>query len=343
MAPPPGAASSANISSDGNLKCYIPKRCVARFGNNKNGIHRIRLFPKTGHLLLSAGLDGVCQVWSIPLDQDKQQQQPRLMRTYKGHSAACRDAQFNLSGSQFVSASFDRYLRLWDTESGEVKQTFGNGKVPYCIQFYPRDDNYFVVGCSDNRIVTYHTETGELTQEYNHHLAPVNAIVFITYDGEDGAQSNEPVKMVTSSDDKKILVWEWDIGVPIKYISDPTMHSMPCLSMHPSGQFICGQSLDNTICCIQTSPKIRVSHNKKFSGHIIAGYACEVAFSPDGRFVLSGDGSGSLFIWDWKRHKIMQKYRAHESGKPTIGTVWHPFQTSTVFTCSWDGVIKMWR
>jgi hypothetical protein len=42
-----------------------------------------------------------------------------------------------------------------------------------------------------------------------------------------------------------VLVWEWDIGVPIKYISDPTMHAMPCLVMHPSHQFFIGQSLDN--------------------------------------------------------------------------------------------------
>ena len=330
MAPPPGLASASSISVDDAVRSHMPKKCVARFGErNKQGIHRIRLYPGTGHLLLSAGLDGKCKVWSV--------EKRTVVRTYCGHSAAVRDVQFNLTGSHFVSASFDRFLRLWDTESGESVQTFGNGKVPYCIQFYPRDDSYFVVGCSDNRIVTYHTKTGELTQEYNHHLAPVNAILFVESD------KNEPVVMVSSSDDKKILVWEWDIGVPVKYISDPTMHSMPCMSMHPSGQFICGQSLDNTICCIQTTPKIKLLHNKKFSGHIVSGYACEMTFSPDGRFVVSGDGTGALFIWDWKRHKILQKYRAHEPGKPTICAVWHPIEPSTLFTCSWDGYIKVWQ
>ncbi|KAL7569244.1 hypothetical protein ACA910_016797 [Epithemia clementina (nom. ined.)] len=330
IAPPPGLTAAANNNTDDNVKSHVPKKCVARFAEkNQQGVHRIRLFPGTGHLLLSAGLDGSCKVWSV--------EQRKVMRTYKGHSAGVRDMQFNLSGSQFVSASFDRFLRLWDTESGDVVQTFSNGKVPYCVQFYPRDDSYFVVGCSDNRIVTYHTKTGELTQEYNHHLAPVNAILFVE------SEKNEPVVMVSSSDDKKILVWEWDIGVPIKYISDPTMHSMPCMAMHPTGQYFCGQSLDNTICCVQTTPKIKILHNKKFSGHIVSGYACELTFSPDGRFVVSGDGTGALFIWDWKRHKILQKFRAHEPGKPTIGVVWHPIEPSTLFTCSWDGYIKVWQ
>ena len=323
IAAPPGS-KSANPPE----KCRIPKKCVAKLGKSTMGIHRIRLFPGTGHLLLSGGLDGTCQVWSVPKRQ--------LMRSYKGHNAAVRDMQFNHSGQRFVSASFDRHLRLWDTESGNVAQTFGNGKVPYCVQFYPRDDAFFVVGCSDNRIVCYHTETGELTQEYNHHLGPVNSICFVDSAG------GEPVKMVTSSDDKKILVWEWDIGVPIKYLSDPTMQSIPCLSMHPSLQYICGQSLDNTICCMQTSPKIKISHKKKFSGHIVAGYACEVGFSPDnGRFLLSGDGNGALFIWDFKLHKILQKFRAHD--KPAMSVAWHPLEPSTVFTCSWDGTIKVWE
>lgn len=42
--------------------------------------------------------------------------------------------------------------------------------------------------------------------------------------------------MVTTSDDKSLRVWEWDIPVDIKYIADPAMHSMPSVAVHPSGQ-----------------------------------------------------------------------------------------------------------
>lgn len=328
MVPPAGmgsiAASKEPLEMD-HHKCYVPKKCVHRFTGHNKGVQRIRLFPRTGHLLLSAGLDGKCKVWSIP--------QRQVMRTYEGHSAAVRDVQFNHDGTKFVSASFDRFLRLWDTESGKVLQTFGNKKVPYCVEFYPHDDNYFVVGCSDNKIVTYDATTGEITQEYNHHLGPVNSIVFVESNG---------TKMVTSGDDKKILVWEWDIGVPIKYISDPTMHSMPSMAMHPSLQFIVAQSLDNTICVLQAGNRFALQRKKKFSGHQVAGYACEPAVSPDGQYLMSGDGRGKLCFWDWKRHKILQKFKAHDNG-PAIACVWHPIDPSVVFSCGWDGVIKMWQ
>jgi len=259
--------------------------------------------------------------------------QKKVMRTYEGHSAAVRDVQFNNDGSKFVSCSFDRFLRLWDVESGKVLGTYTNRRVPYVVKFYPKDDNFFVVGCSDNKLVTHDATTGEITQEYDHHLAPVNTIAFVEDKG---------TKMITSSDDKKVLVWEWDIGVPIKYISDPTMHSMPAVSMHPSQRFFLFQSLDNRICVYQAGDRFALQRKKKFDGHNVAGYACEIGCSPDGRFICSGDSSGALFFWEFKRGKVLQKYRAHDKG-PSIGCVWHPVEASTVFSCGWDGVIKMWQ
>lgn len=327
IAPPAGLGA---VVAEGDLgldhhKCFVPKKCVFRLTGNSKGVQRIRLFPRTGHLILSAGLDGKCKVWSLETKQ--------VMRTYNGHSAAVRDVQFNLDGTKFLSASFDRYIRLWETETGNVLQTFSNQKVPYVVKFYPNDDNFFVVGCSDNKILCYDSTTADITQEYNHHLAPVNSIVFVESHG---------TKMISSSDDKKILVWEWDIGVPIKYISDPTMHAIPVMVLHPSKQYIAGQSLDNNIVVLETAEKFKMLQKKKFSGHIVSGYACEMSFSPDGQFMASGDGNGALFVWDWKRHKILQKFRAHTSG-PAICCQWHPLEPSTLVSCGWDGVIKIWK
>jgi pre-mRNA-processing factor 17 len=316
---------SAEFGDLEHHKCYVPKKCVAKFTGHNKGVHRIRLFPGTGHLLLSGGLDGKCKVWSVA--------GKNVMRTYIGHSAAVRDVQFNNDGTKFLSCSFDRFIRLWNTETGAVEGTYTNRRVPYVVKFYPLDDSIFVAGCSDNKIVAYDSKSGEITQEYNHHLAPVNTITFVEDRG---------MKMITSSDDKKVLIWEWDIGVPIKYISDPTMHSMPVITLHPSGSYFVGQSLDNQIAVYQGRDKFAVQRKKKFTGHQVSGYACDIAISPDGQFMCSGDGNGKLFVWEWKRGKLLQKYRAHDKG-PTIGCVWHPVLPSTVFTCGWDSVIKMWQ
>jgi WD40 repeat protein len=79
--------------------------------------------------------------------------------------------------------------------------------------------------------------TGEAVQEYNYHLGPVNTVTFI----DEGRQ------FVSTSDDKTIRVWEFGIPVQIKYIADPSMHSMPAVAMHPSHNYLLMQSLDNQV------------------------------------------------------------------------------------------------
>jgi pre-mRNA-processing factor 17 len=321
----PAGAGTAEPGNVDDHPCFVPKKCVARLTGHTKGVHRIRFHPGTGHLLLSAGLEGKCKVWNVATR--------RVMRTYHGHTAAVRDVRFSDDGSTFLSASFDRFVRLWDTASGKVLGTYTNRRVPYVVRFYPHDNGTFVAGCSDNKVVAYDSGTGEITQEYNHHLAPVNTINFVEDQG---------TKMITSSDDKKILIWEWDIGVPVKYISDPTMHSIPVITLHPGGSYFAGQSLDNQIVVYQARERFAQQKKKKFTGHNVAGYACDLAISPDGRFLASGDGDGRLHFWDWRRGRPLQKYRAHDDG-PAIACAWHPVEPAMVATCGWDGIIKVWQ
>ena len=47
--------------------------------------------------------------------------QRRLLRTFNGHKQAVRDACFNNGGDKFLSAAYDRYIKLWDTETGKER------------------------------------------------------------------------------------------------------------------------------------------------------------------------------------------------------------------------------
>ena len=55
----------------------------------------------------------------------------RCIRTYIGHKQAVRDVTFNNSGTEFLSCAYDRYCKLWDTETGMyVQRKVRIGTIP---------------------------------------------------------------------------------------------------------------------------------------------------------------------------------------------------------------------
>lgn len=309
---------------DGEHQVFLPKRCVHKWAGHTKGVQAIELFPKYGHLLLSGSLDHTVRIWDVYNER-------KCKRVYEGHTGAVRAIHFSNDGRQFLSAGFDRFLQLWDTETGQSIKSFTNRRVPYCVKFYPEDNSQFVIGDSNNMVVQFDARSGEVVQEYNHHLQAVNSVTFV----------DDNKRFVSTSDDKKILIWEWGIPVPIKYISEPSMHSMPAVTLHPSGAFFAGQSLNNQIDVYAARDKFKLQRKKVFKGHANAGYACQIGFSPNGQYVMSGDADGRLVFWDWKSTKLYKKLRAHDRG-PCMGAVWHPLEPSKVVSCGWDGLIKYW-
>ncbi|KAJ8610013.1 hypothetical protein CTAYLR_006636 [Chrysophaeum taylorii] len=329
---PPGLRHRVGDEHD----CFIPKKCIHTFTGHSKGVQAVRLLPGTGHLALSASMDGTCKIWDLYGDR-------RARRTYSGHAEAVRDANFSRDGSRFASTGFDRFVRVWDTETGACLNTLApNRKMCFCVDFYPRDDHVLLAGASDNRIYQWDLRAAvhddddkgggdaKIVQEYNHHLQPVNSVTFI----------DDDARFVSTSDDKKIFIWEYNIPVPMKYISEPHMNAVPVVEVHPSTQFWCGQSLDNQIVTYQARDKMKQLRKKNFRGHLCSGYAIGLAFSPNGRFLASGDAEGRVFVWDFKSTRSLRKWHAHDAA--CVGVQWHPIEPSWLVTCGWDGLIKLW-
>lgn len=80
--------------------------------------HLERLYVRnvTVSQLLTAtdvGLDGRVKIWDAVGSY-------KCMRTYLGHSKGVKDINFTNDGRKFVSVGYDRNIRLWDTETGQV-------------------------------------------------------------------------------------------------------------------------------------------------------------------------------------------------------------------------------
>jgi pre-mRNA-processing factor 17 len=70
----------------------------------------------------------------------------------------------------------------------------------------------------------------------------------------------------------------------MKYIADPTMHSMPAVTLAPNLKWLGCQSMDNKIVIYSALNRFKLNRKKTFKGHMVAGYACGLDFSPEMRY-----------------------------------------------------------
>lgn len=310
----------------GSITNYIPKKQIHAWKDHAKAVTALRFFPSSGHLLLSGSADTTIKIWDVFHDRE-------LLRTYSGHSKAVSDLSFNSTGSQFISSSYDRMIKLWDTEKGVCISKFTTGKTPHVIRFYPGEEHSheFLAGMSDKKIVQFDTRSPrEPVQEYDHHLAAINTITFV----------DQNRRFMTTSDDKSLRAWDYNIPVPIKYIAEPDMYPMTRAALHPNGKYVAYQSSDNQILVYGANEKFRQNRKKSYRGHNNAGLGIDLDFSPDGQFLTSGDSGGYVCFWDWKTCKMYHKLKA--STQAITCVKWHPQETSKVVTAGMEGDIRLW-
>lgn len=279
----------------GSQECFVPKKQIHKWDGHVGGTNKLQFFPNSGHLLLSCGNDNKIYIYDAYHKRE-------LLRGYFGHTKAVRDINFNVQGDKFLSCSYDHYIKQWDTETGKCISKVKVSAIPNVVKFNPNPayQNEFLCGLSDKKIEQFDLRTNEVVQTYDHHLGAINSLTFI----------DDNKKFVSSSDDKSLRIWNYQINIPIKIISDPKQHSMPSVVLHPSQKYILCQSMNNTIEVIGAQGnKYKRNKKKLFRGHNCAGYGIGINFSPDGKILMSGDNSGYGFFWDWKSGALVTKLK----------------------------------
>lgn len=324
MTPPVLEGISFN-KEPGEFACFAPKKLLHTWTGHTKGVNSIQFIPKTGHLLLSAAQDQRIKLWDVYGSRE-------CLRTFYGHNKPVREINFNHDGGRFISCAFDKAFKYWDTESGKCIFAKEHSSVPYCGRIHPDPDksHIILVGTADRKVLEWDTRANEIIQEYAQHNGAVNSITFY----------HDNKYFVTSSDDRTLRVWEHGNGNSIKTISEPDMQSMPFAAHHPTEPFIGFQSLANQVM-IYSFHDILTLRNRRFAGHSTSGYACQVGFSPDGKYLYSGDGRGQVVIWNWQNGQITRRLDAHP--QVCMGVEWNPQHPSLMATCSWDGTIKLWE
>lgn len=306
-------------------ECFPPKGSTSTWVGHTKGVNSIRFFPRTGRLLLSGSQDHRVKLWSVYGERE-------CLRTFYGHNKPVREVGYNFDGTTFFSCSYDKTVKVWDTETGKCTFYKHHRALPYCATFHPMDANFLLVGTADRKILQWDLRAGTKAGFYRGHRDAVNSITF--FDGNR--------KFVTSSDDRTLRVWECgEFRKDPQLVASSDMQRLLTAAHHPTEDMLAFQSLDNRIQIYAPFQNSLSQRSKRFIGHATGGYACQIGFSPDGRFIYSGDARGHVIIWDWTSGAIVRRLEGHK--QVCMGVQWNPNEQAKLATCSWDGTIKYWE
>jgi serine/threonine protein kinase len=203
-------------------------------------------------------------------------------QTFKGHTDKVRSVAFSPNGKWLASGSWDRTLKVWDSQTGQAILTLkGHTERIWSVAFSP-DGKWLASGSQDRTLKVWDTQTGQEVLTLKGHSGQVYSVAF----------SPDGKRLVSGSGDRKLKVWDAQTGQEIFTLKGHT-NVVESVAFSPDGKRIVSGSRDGTLKVwdAQTGQAVLT-----LRGHSSA--VGSVAFSPDGKRIVSGSSDQTLRVWD---------------------------------------------
>jgi WD40 repeat protein len=224
----------------------------------------------------------------------------------RGSKGAVRDAAFSPDGRLVATASFRDYARVWDAGSGQLLQELHHADQPddgvYSVTFSP-DGKYLVTTLWDNgKALVWDVGTWKPLATLADHTQTVYCAAF----------SPNSEFLVTTSDDKSPRVWRvgtWERIAVLQGQGKPVAEPVRDESI-PGQTPVSGPSAGAPVSGTGTPAPNVAEMKPEQLGHGNVVYS--VAFSPNGKYVITAGRDRVAWIWE-------------------VGT-WHPLTKLTGYT-----------
>lgn len=272
-------------------------------------------FSPDGRYIVTASIDSTIRIWDAKTGQ-------QAGKTLDGHTSAVYSASFSPDGKYIVAVLVDNTIRIWDvTTSKQVWKALQANPV-MTASFSP-DGKYIVSGYADGMVRIWEVETGELYDELEGHTGCVKSASF----SPDGRY------IVSASYDNTVRIWDTEKEQPMERILDLKTYFCYSASIRPDGKYIAA-SLANIIKIWDAKTGQLV---KNLKGHTEDVYS--VAFSPDGRYIVSTSLDTTVRIWEAKTGKQVGSLKGNTED---IETASFSPDGKYIVSASEDETVRIW-
>ncbi|KAL3314828.1 Dynein assembly factor with WDR repeat domains 1 [Cichlidogyrus casuarinus] len=283
-------------------------------------------------------------------------------KVLRAHLLPLTNVCFNKSGSHFITASYDRTCRLWETDTGKEVRTYeGHSNVVYALSFNNPFCDKIATGSFDRTARVWSVDSGECYYSLKGHNAELVCLQF------------NPISTIlaTGSMDTRAKLWDIETGSEVANLSGHTAEVI-CLQfsqgantsvtfatkmsedindsefkvddrldectpdyLTEGGRLLLTGSFDHTVSIWDMRTGQRTHH--------LIGHAAEISvatFSYDGNYVASASMDKTLRVWDTRNGKPMQILSGHAD---EVLDVCFDLSAKLIASGSADGTARVWK
>ena len=229
--------------------------------------------------------------------RDVRTQNFALFKVLRAHILPLTNCAFNKSGDTFITGSYDRTCKVWNTASGEETHTLeGHKNVVYAIAFNNPFGDKVVTGSFDKTAKVWDVHTGALFYTLRGHASEIVAVSF----------DPSSTQIATGSMDNSAKLWDVERGVETCSLQGHTAEIVS-LSFSTVGDLLVTGSFDHTARVWDA----RVGGD---AVRVLSGHAAEVSvcsFDYVSGTVVSGSMDKTVRMWDVGTGESTQAWGDH--------------------------------
>ena len=265
--------------------------------------------------MVAAGTEKNVRVWHVDNEESKV--------LLQGHSDTVGSVCFSPDGKRLVTASWDKTLKVWDLESmSELKTLKGHSDRIFSVA-YSQNGEKIASGGEDNTVFLWNAETGELIKRFEGHTDAIESVQF----------SPNGKQIVSASKDKTIRIWEIEESPEFHKFNEVRANWFNPIAISPVENTI-AYAVENVLILADIKTKSVIRAMCDHSGDINT-----IAFSPNGKLIVTGSADNTLLLWNVYTGKIIQSFIGHTD---LVYAVSFSPSGKRIVSSSKDKTLKLW-